>query len=148
MVVVSMLYWLLVVAAVLLAAYVAFVVVLIAAGRHQVARDMARFIPDCIVLVRRLLGDPRVPRRSKLLLGAVVGYLAMPFDLVPDFIPVAGQLDDAVVVVLGLRAILRSSGGELLHEHWPGPDSSLDVVLRLVGMPRPHRPVRGVARRR
>jgi uncharacterized membrane protein YkvA (DUF1232 family) len=148
MVVVSTLYWLLVVAAVLLVVYLAFVVVLIAAGRHQVARDMTRFIPDCIVLVRRLLGDPRVPRRSKLLLGGVVGYLAMPFDLVPDFIPVAGQLDDAVVVVLGLRAILRSSGPELLHEHWPGPDSSLDVVLRLVGMPRAHRPVRGVARRR
>jgi uncharacterized membrane protein YkvA (DUF1232 family) len=148
MVVVSPLYWLLVVAAAFLAVYVAFVVVLIAAGRGQTARDVARFIPDCVVLVRRLLADPRVPRRSKLLLAAVVGYLAMPFDLVPDFIPIAGQLDDAVVVVLGLRAILRSSGAELLHEHWPGPDSSLDVVLRLVGMPRAHRPVRGLARRR
>jgi uncharacterized membrane protein YkvA (DUF1232 family) len=148
MVVVSTLSWLLVVAAVLLAVYAAFVVVLIAAGRGQAARDMARFIPDCVVLVRRLLADPRVPRRSKLLLGGVVGYLAMPFDLVPDFIPVAGQLDDAAVVVLGLRAILRSSGPELLHEHWPGPDSSLDVVLRLVGMPRVNRPHRGMARRR
>jgi uncharacterized membrane protein YkvA (DUF1232 family) len=148
MVVMSTLYWLLVTAAVLLAVYAAFVVVLIVAGRRQTARDLARFIPDCIVLVRRLLGDSRVPRRSKLLLGGVVGYLAMPFDLVPDFIPVAGQLDDAVVVVLGLRAILRSSGPELLHEHWPGPDSSLDVVLRLVGMPRTHRHHRGLARRR
>jgi uncharacterized membrane protein YkvA (DUF1232 family) len=147
MVVVSTLYWLLVVAAAFLAVYVAFVVVLIAAGRGQTARDIARFIPDCVVLVRRLLADPRVPRRSKLLLAGVVGYLAMPFDLVPDFIPIAGQLDDAVVVVLGLRAILRSSGAELLHEHWPGPDSSLDVVLRLVGMRRAH-PVRGLARRR
>jgi uncharacterized membrane protein YkvA (DUF1232 family) len=148
MVVVSTLSWLLVVAAVLLVVYAAFVVVLVIAGRHQTARDLARFIPDCIVLVRRLLGDPRVPRRSKLLLGGVVGYLAMPFDIVPDFIPVAGQLDDAVVVVLGLRAILRSSGVELLHEHWPGPDSSLDVVLRLVGMPRAHKHHRGLARRR
>ena len=106
------------------------------AGRGRTVRDIARFIPDCLVLARRLLGDPRVPRRSKLLLGGIVGYLAMPFDFVPDFIPVAGQLDDAVVVVLGLRAILRSSGAELLHEHWPRPDSSRDVVLRLVGMPR------------
>jgi uncharacterized membrane protein YkvA (DUF1232 family) len=148
MVVVSTVQWLLVIAAVLLIAYTAFVVELIVAGRSGTARDIARFIPDCIVLVRRLLGDPRVPRRSKILLGGIVGYLAMPFDLVPDFIPVAGQLDDAAVVVLGLRAILRSSGPELLHEHWPGPDSSLDVVLRLVGMPRLHRPHRGLARRR
>jgi uncharacterized membrane protein YkvA (DUF1232 family) len=125
--------------AVLLVVYVAFVVVLIAAGRGQTARDMARFIPDCVVLGRRLLGDPRVPRRSKLLLAVVVGYLALPFDIVPDFIPIAGQLDDAVVVILGLRAILRSSGPELLHEHWPGPDSSLDVVLRFVGAPRVQR---------
>jgi uncharacterized membrane protein YkvA (DUF1232 family) len=135
---VSSLQWLLVVVAVFLLVYVAFVVVLIAAGRGQSARVVARFIPDCIVLVRRLLGDPRVPRRSKLLLGAVVGYLALPFDLVPDFIPVAGQLDDAVVVVLGLRAILHSIDDALLHEHWPGPESSLDVVLRFAGAPRAH----------
>jgi uncharacterized membrane protein YkvA (DUF1232 family) len=145
---VSTLYWLLVVAAVLLLVWVAFVVVLIAAGRGESARDVARFIPDCAVLVRRLLADPRVPRRSKLLLGGVVGYLAMPFDIVPDFIPVAGQLGDAVVVVLGLRAILRSSGAELLHEHWPGPESSLAVVLRFAGAPRAHRSHRGVAPRR
>jgi uncharacterized membrane protein YkvA (DUF1232 family) len=148
MVVVNTLQWLLVVAAVLLLAYTAFVVELMVAGRGGTARDIARFIPDCLVLVRRLLGDPRVPRRSKLLLAGIVGYLAMPFDLVPDFIPVAGQLDDALVVVLGLRAILRSSGAELLHEHWPGPESSLDVVLRLVGFPRAHRPQRGLAPRR
>jgi uncharacterized membrane protein YkvA (DUF1232 family) len=140
MVVVSSLQWLLVVVALLLVVYAAFVVVLIAAGRGQSARDVARFIPDCVVLVRRLLADPRVPRRSKVLLGAVVGYLAMPFDLVPDFIPVAGQLDDAVVVVLGLRAILHSTGPELLHEHWPGPESSLDVVLRFAGAARARRP--------
>jgi uncharacterized membrane protein YkvA (DUF1232 family) len=136
----SLLQWLVVIAACLLIAYAAFVVELIVAGRRGHARDVARFIPDCIVLVRRLLGDPRVPRRYKLLLGAVVGYLALPFDLVPDFIPVAGQLDDAVVVVLGLRAVLRGSGTELLREHWPGPESSLAVVLRLVGVPDRARP--------
>ena len=148
MVIVSSLQWLLLVAAVLVVAYAAFVTVLVVAGRRQTARDLARFIPDCIVLVRRLFGDPRVPRRSKLLLGGIVGYLAMPFDIVPDFIPIAGQLDDAVVVVLGLRAILRSSGADLLREHWPGPESSLAVVLRLVGVPRAHRHHRGLARRR
>ena len=129
----STLQWLLLVAAVFLLVYAGLVLALILAGRKRSARDLARFIPDCIVLVRRLLGDPRVHRRHKLLLGAVVGYLALPFDLVPDFIPVAGQADDALVVVLALRAVLRGSGSELVREHWPGPERSLSVVLRFAG---------------
>jgi uncharacterized membrane protein YkvA (DUF1232 family) len=123
---------LVIVAVCILVVYAAFVVALIVAGRRGDARDVARFVPDCVVLVRRLLGDPRVPRRHKLLLGALVGYLAFPIDLVPDFIPVAGHIDDVVVVVLALRVVLRASGGELLREHWPGPQSSLAFVLRFV----------------
>jgi uncharacterized membrane protein YkvA (DUF1232 family) len=119
---------LLVVAGCLLVAYAAFVATLIVAGHRPSLRDLARFIPDCIVLVRRLLGDPRVPLRHKLLLGALVGYLALPFDLVPDFIPVAGYLDDALVVALTLRAVLKGTGRELLREHWPGPESSLALL--------------------
>ena len=126
---------LLIVAVCILAVYAAFVVALIVAGRRRDARDVARFIPDCIVLVRRLFGDPRVPRRHKLLLGALVGYLALPVDLVPDFIPVAGHVDDVLVVVLALRVVIRASGSELLREHWPGPESSLTFVLRFVGGP-------------
>jgi uncharacterized membrane protein YkvA (DUF1232 family) len=125
--------WLLIVALFLLALYAAFVVALIVAGRRRDARDVVRFIPDCIVLVRRLLGDPRVSRGHKLLLGALVGYLALPIDLVPDFIPVAGHIDDVLVVVLALRVVLRASGSEVLREHWPGPESSLAFVLRFVG---------------
>jgi uncharacterized membrane protein YkvA (DUF1232 family) len=130
---VNLLHWLLVVAACVLVVYAGFVVTLIVAGRRPSLRDVARFIPDCIVLVRRLLGDPRVPRRHKLLLGALVGYLALPFDLVPDFIPVAGYLDDALFVALTLRAVLRGTGGELLREHWPGPESSLALLPRFAG---------------
>jgi uncharacterized membrane protein YkvA (DUF1232 family) len=130
---VSSLRWLLLVAACVLVVYAAFVTALIVAGRWQGARGVARLIRDCIVLVRRLLGDPRVPRRHKLLLGALIGYLACPFDLVPDFIPVAGHIDDVLVVALTLRAVLRGSGTELLREHWPGPESSLAIVLRFVG---------------
>ncbi|RKQ87010.1 uncharacterized membrane protein YkvA (DUF1232 family) [Solirubrobacter pauli] len=111
--------------------YAGFVLVLVAAGRRQDARAFAGFIPDCIVLFRRLLGDARVPRRRKLLLAALVAYLAMPIDLVPDFIPVAGQLDDAIIVALVLRAVLRSGGPELLREHWPGPEASLRAISRL-----------------
>jgi uncharacterized membrane protein YkvA (DUF1232 family) len=125
--------WLVLVAACGLLLYALFVLVLVVAGRGQVASDVSRFIPDCVVLVRRLLGDPRVPRRRKLLLAAVIGYLALPFDLVPDFIPIAGQVDDAVVVALALRALVRSGGNDLVREHWPGPESTLAVVLRFAG---------------
>jgi uncharacterized membrane protein YkvA (DUF1232 family) len=107
------------------------VLALVLAGRRTDARALAGFIPDWIVLVRRLLGDERVPRSRKLLLGALLAYLAMPFDLVPDFIPVAGQLDDAIVTALVLRAVLRSGGDALLREHWPGPERSRELVARL-----------------
>jgi uncharacterized membrane protein YkvA (DUF1232 family) len=127
--------WLLIVAACFLLAYAGLLVALIVAGRRGSARDVIRFVPDCFVLVRRLLGDPRVSRRHKLLLGLVVGYLAFPIDLVPDFIPVAGHVDDALIVVLALRAVLRASGSELLREHWRGPESSLAFVLRFAGAP-------------
>ena len=77
-----------------------------------------------------ILGDRRVPRRSKILLGALLAYLAFPIDLVPDFIPVAGQLDDAILMALVLRSVLRSTGKDLLEEHWPGPRASLNVLMR------------------
>jgi len=132
---VSSLPWPLLAVACVLLAYTAFVAAVIVAGRGHDVRRVAAFIRDSIVLLRRLLGDPRVRRRHKLLLGALIGYLAFPFDLVPDFIPVAGHLDDAVAVALALRVVLRGSGPELLREHWPGPESSLAVVLRLAGTP-------------
>jgi uncharacterized membrane protein YkvA (DUF1232 family) len=119
-------------AAIVLLAYAALLGTLLALGRRSDATVVARFVPDCVVLFRRLLADPRVPRRRKLVLAASVGYLVVPFDLVPDFIPVAGQLDDAVVVVLALRFVLAGAGPELLAEHWPGPASSRELVGRLV----------------
>jgi len=135
---VSLTRWLLLGLLVALVLYAGVVLVLIALGRRSDARAVAGFIPDCLVLVRRLLADPRVPRRRKALLWLLVGYLALPFDLVPDFIPVAGQLDDAIAVALVLRAVLRSGGPMLLGEHWPGPAASLAVVSRLAfGRERP-----------
>ena len=123
--------WLLISFAALVAVWAGFVLWLVAAGRRDDARALATFIPDCIVLVTRLARDPRVPRRRKLLLLGLVGYLALPFDLVPDFIPVAGQLDDAIIVALVLRHFVKAGGDQLIRELWPGPQPSLDVILRL-----------------
>ncbi len=123
--------WVLAALAISLLVYALFIVVLIVVGRRDDARAFATLIPDCIVLVGRLVRDPRVSRRRKLLLFALVGYLALPFDLVPDFIPGAGQLDDAVVVALALRSLLRSGGEPLLRELWPGPERTLALIIRL-----------------
>lgn len=123
--------WLLVGIGVALVAYAAFLLVLVLLGRRGDARALATLIPDCIVLVGRLARDPRVPRSRKLLLVGLVGYLALPFDLVPDFIPVAGQLDDAIIVALVLRSIVRSGGEDLIREQWPGPEQTLALILRL-----------------
>ena len=124
--------WALAVCAVL---YAALVLALVIAGRRSQAAAAARFVPDCAVLFRRLMADQRVSRRRKALLALLVGYLAMPFDLIPDFIPVAGQLDDAILVALVLRSLLRDAGPNLVRDHWPGPDESLGAILRLACQP-------------
>jgi uncharacterized membrane protein YkvA (DUF1232 family) len=127
--------WGLITLAALLLVYAGLVALLALLGRGAHARALARFVPDCIVLFRRLLSDPRVSRGRKFLLLALIGYLAMPFDLVPDFIPVAGQLDDVIIVALVLRSLIRGAGTALVREHWPGPEGSLRSVLRLAGRP-------------
>ena len=123
--------WLLIALGVTLVLYAAFVCTLVVLGRREDARAFATFIPDCAVLLSRPAREPRVPRRRKLLLLVLVGYLALPFDLVPDFIPIAGQLDDALVVALVVRRFIRAGGEPLIRELWPGPDRSLDLILRL-----------------
>jgi uncharacterized membrane protein YkvA (DUF1232 family) len=122
--------WLLLAAVCVAAVYAVAVIALAVAGRDADARALARFVPDCVVLFKRLLGDPRVEWWRKALLVAVIVYLASPIDLVPDFIPVAGQLDDAVLVIIAVRVLLHGSGPHLLAEHWPGPRRSLNVILR------------------
>jgi uncharacterized membrane protein YkvA (DUF1232 family) len=123
--------WLVITAACALGLYSCFVLALLLRGRREDARAWAGFIPDCLVLLKRLLRDDRVPRGRKLLIVALVGYLALPIDLVPDFIPVVGHLDDAIVVGFVVRVVLRSAGVGLIREHWPGPPSSLALMLRL-----------------
>ena len=82
-----------------------------------------------------------MPRRAKALLVLVLPYLVMPFDLIPDFIPVVGQLDDALLVVAVFGYIARSAGREVVEELWPGSETGLRVVLALAPeKQRPERP--------
>jgi uncharacterized membrane protein YkvA (DUF1232 family) len=127
---VSPLEWTLLALGIAVAAYAAAVIALIALGRRSDARGLAGFIPDCVVLVHRLLRDPRVGRRHKLALALLAAYLVMPIDLVPDFIPVAGHLDDAILVAVVLRGLVRGGGEALLRDHWPGPERSLALISR------------------
>jgi uncharacterized membrane protein YkvA (DUF1232 family) len=83
------------------------------------AGELVALVPDAVVLCRRLLRDPRVPRRAKLALLALVPYLASPIDLIPDFIPVLGYLDDAALVAFVLRYLVRTTGGEVVQELAP-----------------------------
>jgi glycosyltransferase involved in cell wall biosynthesis/uncharacterized membrane protein YkvA (DUF1232 family) len=127
----SWLTWAFVSLALFALAWIAPAVALLALGRKQDARAVAGFVPDVLILARGLVGDERVPRRRKLLLIILAAYIAMPFDPVPDVIPILGQLDDAIVAVLVLRVLLKAGGEPLVRSHWPGPESSLRVLLRL-----------------
>jgi uncharacterized membrane protein YkvA (DUF1232 family) len=117
-----------------LALYLVGVAALIAAGRREDARALAGFIPDCVVLVSRLARDRRISRARRAILFLVFAYLALPIDLVPDFLPGIGQLDDAVLLAFALRLLVRGGGGELVRDAWPGPPASLDMVLRAAGL--------------
>lgn len=94
-----------------------------------------RLIPDVIRLTRRLAADKTLPRSLRLRLWFLLGYLLSPIDLVPDFIPVIGYADDAIIVLLVLRSVLRVAGDDAIARHWPGTDELLQAVLQLVASP-------------
>jgi uncharacterized membrane protein YkvA (DUF1232 family) len=87
------------------------------------------FVPACAVLFGRLLKDGRVPRRAKAAVALTLPYLALPFDLIPDFIPVLGQLDDALLVSAVVRYVTKVAGRELVEDLWPGSERGLRMIL-------------------
>lgn len=93
------------------------------------ARDLARFLPACVTLVRRLRRDPRVPRSAKVAMGLAALWVISPIDLIPEFLPVIGPLDDIVVVALALRYAARRVPRALIVEAWPGDPSLLERLL-------------------
>ena len=98
------------------------------------AREMLAIVPDTMRLLRRLAGDRAIGPGMRLGLSLTLVYLALPIDLVPDFVPVLGHLDDVIILALVLRWVLRSAGPDAIHRHWPGsPEglSSLRAIARL-----------------
>lgn len=93
--------------------------------------ELARLVPTCLALLRDLMRDPDVPRRAKIAPALVLVYLALPIDLIPDFIPGLGHLDDALIVAWALRHLVASAGRERLEIHWRGDPATLDRILQL-----------------
>lgn len=119
--------------AVVIACWLALVLGLVLAGRGALARELATLVPDLVALFAGLARDPAVPRRAKVVLAIALVWLASPIDLIPEFIPVAGPLDDAIVAALALRYVLRATEPATLARHWRGAPQTLERLLRLAG---------------
>ena len=122
---------LLIALAISIAVYAVFVAALFLAGRRTAAKEIALLLPNLLILFKGLARDPRVPRGSKWLLIVGALWIASPIDLIPEFIPVLGPLDDAIVAALILRHLLRKAGPEVITEHWRGDRATLDRLLRI-----------------
>ncbi len=104
----------------------------VARPRGRPLRELLRLLPDVLRLASRLARDRSLPRGTRLRLVLLAAYLASPIDLVPDFIPVLGYADDAIVVALVLRGVIRRAGAEAVDRHWPGTPAGLAALHRLL----------------
>jgi len=107
---------------------------LVARPKGSLLGEALRLLPDLLRLLRRLAGDAGVPRAARVRLWLLLGYLAIPIDLVPDFVPVLDYADDAIIVSLVLRSVVRRAGAPVVRRHWPGTDNGLAAVGRLTGL--------------
>jgi uncharacterized membrane protein YkvA (DUF1232 family) len=117
---------------IVVAIWIVIAVVLVVVGRAVLARELALVLPNLIRLFAGLLRDGRVPLRAKIVLALATLWLASPIDLIPDFIPIAGQFDDAIVAALALRFVLRTTDGAVVRQHWHGDPATLERLLRIV----------------
>src|SRR5680860_1297614 len=97
-------------------------------------KELASFLPDCVTTVRRLRRDPRVPRRAKLAIGFAGLWVLSPIDLIPEFLPVIGPLDDVIVVALAFRYAAKQVPRLVLLDAWPANPATIE---RLLGPARP-----------
>jgi len=126
---------LLIAVTILLAVYLVLVAALIVSGRRLAAKELATLLPNLVRLFKDLTTDARVPRRAKVVLALAAVWLVSPIDLLPEFLPVVGPLDDAVVAALALRYLIRRSGVDVVREHWRGEPATLDAILRAARIP-------------
>jgi len=108
---------------------------LVARPRTGVLQEALRLLPDTIRLLRRLAVDRSLPRSVRVRLWLLFGYLAIPIDVIPDFLPIVGYLDDAILVWLALRSVVRRAGPETVRRHWPGTPDGLAALWRAAGLP-------------
>ncbi len=128
------------IAVALLLAWLTLVVVLvIVRPRGGLLREALRLLPDVLRLIRRLAADKTLPRGIRIRLGLLLAYLAFPIDLIPDFVPVLGYADDAIIVTAVLRSVVRRAGLDAVRGHWPGTDDGFAAIARLTGLDRPAR---------
>ncbi|GGO01501.1 YkvA family protein [Microbispora bryophytorum] len=97
-------------------------------------KEALRILPDLLRLLRRLAADRSLPRGVRVRLGLLLAYLAFPIDLIPDFIPVLGYADDAIIVTAVLRGVVRRAGLGAVRQHWPGSDDGFAALCRLTGL--------------
>ena len=102
--------------------------------KGNLLRESLRILPDLIRLLKNLATDPTLPRGIRVRIGLLMVYLALPIDLIPDFIPVLGYADDAIVVLAVLRSVVRGVGIEPLRAHWPGTPDGFTALCRLAGL--------------
>ncbi|MCV7174065.1 DUF1232 domain-containing protein [Mycobacterium manitobense] len=104
--------------------------------RRGLLREALRILPDALRLIRRLAADETLPRGVRVRLALLLIYLALPFDLIPDFIPVLGYADDAIIVAAVLRSVVRRAGIDAVRAHWPGSEDGFAALVRLAGLGR------------
>jgi uncharacterized membrane protein YkvA (DUF1232 family) len=107
--------------------------------KGKVLAEALRLLPDLLRLIGRLARDRALPRGVRVRLWLLLAYLASPIDLIPDFVPVVGYADDAIIVALTLRSVARRAGWGAVRRHWPGTPEGLAALSRLTGSP----PARG-----
>ncbi|MFL5273391.1 MAG: YkvA family protein [Anaeromyxobacteraceae bacterium] len=107
---------------------------LVARPRGPLLTEALRLLPDTLRLLRNLAVDRELPRGARVALWLLFAYLAMPFDLIPDFIPVLGYADDAILAVLVLRSVVRRAGPAAIRRNWPGSEDGLAALARAAGL--------------
>ncbi|MFI7190109.1 YkvA family protein [Nocardia nova] len=131
-------FWLALVIGVVAAVVLAWLVLVVALARvrpsNGVLREAMRILPDTVRLIRRLAADRELPRGVRTRLVLLLAYLASPIDLIPDFIPVLGYADDAIIITAVLRSVVRRAGVDAVRAHWPGTDDGFAALAKITGL--------------